>query len=131
MNQPGDEFARRIVAYLDYGADHLEPGTRDRLVEARKLALARYQEQPKTLKGLVWAGNAAVRYAEHRFHGARYLIAAAALVAAVLGIAYWQSMLPGPANELAEIDAKLLADELPINAYLDKGFDSWLKRSSR
>lgn len=130
MNQSGDEFARRIVAYLDYGADHLEPGTRDRLAEARKLALARYQEQPRTLKGLVWAGNAAARYGERHFHGARYLIAVAALIAAMLGIAYWQR-LPGPANELAEIDAKLLADELPINAYLDKGFDSWLKRSSR
>jgi hypothetical protein len=32
---------------------------------------------------------------------------------------------------LAEVDAGLLTDELPINAYLDKGFDSWLKRSSR
>jgi len=25
----------------------------------------------------------------------------------------------------------LLTDELPLNAYLDRGFDSWLKRSAR
>ena len=33
--------------------------------------------------------------------------------------------------ELAEIDAGLLTDELPISAYLDKGFDSWVTGSSR
>jgi hypothetical protein len=25
----------------------------------------------------------------------------------------------------------LLTDDLPINAYLDQGFDSWLKRAPR
>jgi hypothetical protein len=66
---------------------------------------------------------------EHGFHGARLLIGAAALVIATTGVLYWQSA--GPVNGFAEIDAYLLTDELPINAYLDKGFDSWLKRSSR
>ena len=47
----------------------------------------------------------------------------------MIGIAYWQNG-SSPASEMAEIDAGLLSDELPINAYLDKGFDSWLKRSS-
>lgn len=131
MNQPGDEFARKIVAHLDYGADHLDPVTRDRLLEARRLALARYQEQPQVSWSLAWAGNAAARHGERPPQGVRYFIAAAAfLIAAVLGIAYWQT-LSGPVSELAEIDLRLLTDELPIDAYLDKGFDSWLKRSSR
>jgi hypothetical protein len=57
------------------------------------------------------------------------MIAATAVALAMAGVVYWQSTKP--ANGLAEIDAYLLTDELPINAYLDKGFDSWLKRSSR
>jgi hypothetical protein len=57
------------------------------------------------------------------------LIAATALVLAMAGVLYWQSTRP--TNGIAEIDLYLLTDELPINAYLDKGFDSWLKRSSR
>jgi hypothetical protein len=57
------------------------------------------------------------------------LIAAAALALATAGVVYWQNA--GPANGLTDIDLYLLTDELPINAYLDKGFDSWLKRSSR
>ena len=30
--------------------------------------------------------------------------------------------------EFADIDSQLLADDLPIDAYLDKGFDAWLKK---
>ena len=30
--------------------------------------------------------------------------------------------------ELAEIDSQLLTDDLPIDAYLDRGFQNWLKR---
>jgi hypothetical protein len=130
MNQPEhDELARRIVQHLDYGVDHLEAGTRERLLAARKVALSHYHEQPATVTGLAWAGRAAARLTDHRFYGARQLVTISALVLALVGIAYWQSV--GTTNSYAEIDSDLLADELPLNAYLDKGFDSWLKRSSR
>jgi len=130
MNEPNDELARRIARHLDFSADHVSPSTRERLLEARKHALSRFQEPAR---GYAWAGGALARWGDHHFLAPRYLIAAAALVAALGGIAWWQSLQNGSsiANELAEIDAGLLTDELPINAYLDKGFDSWLKRSSR
>ena len=32
--------------------------------------------------------------------------------------------------ELGEIDSALLADELPISAFTDIGFDAWLKHNS-
>jgi hypothetical protein len=32
--------------------------------------------------------------------------------------------------EVEEIDALLLADDLPLDAYLDKGFEAWLKKRS-
>lgn len=129
MNQPEHELAGKIVQHLDYGVEHLDAGAGERLLAARKLALARYRERPEPVLGLVWAGKAVARISEHRFHGARHMIAVAALILGLVGFAYWQSM--GPVNDLADIDASLLADELPINAYLDKGFDSWLKRASR
>ena len=130
MKQSHEELARRIVQHLDYSSDHLDQTTRGRLLDARKVALSHYKEQSEPVWGLAWAGEGTKRFAEHRLHGARYLVVGAALIAALLGIAYWQSV-SAPANELAEIDAGLLTDELPINAYLDKGFDSWLKRSPR
>lgn len=127
MNRPEDELAKKVVQYLDYGVDQLEPGVRERLAAARRSALSHYREKPATVLGLAWAG-AAHWLTGHRSHSA-LLIVATALVVATAGAIYWRSA--GTANGLAEIDAYLLTDELPINAYLDKGFDSWLKRSSR
>ena len=34
------------------------------------------------------------------------------------------------AAEVEELDAQLLTDDLPIDAYLDRGFDAWLKKVS-
>jgi len=129
MNRPEHELAKKVVQYLDYGVEHLEPSVRERLGAARRSALSHYRERPATVLGLAWAGQAAHWLTEHRFRSARLLIAAAALVLATAGVIYWQTA--GPSNGLTDIDLNLLTDELPINAYLDKGFDSWLKRSSR
>ena len=120
MNQPEHELARKLVEYLDDGLDHIEPRVRDRLAAARREALSHYRAQPATVIGPVLVGW----LAEHRL-----LLAAAALVVAMAGVLYWQSARP--ANGLAELETYLLTDDLPVNAYLDKGFDSWLKRSSR
>jgi hypothetical protein len=129
MNPPEHELATKIVQHLDYGLDRLEPGTRERLAAARRAALSRYRAAPEPVLGLAWAGQAMTRIMEHRLSGTTFMVAVAALVVATTGVIYWQS--PGPANDLADIEISLLTDELPINAYLDKGFDSWLKRSSR
>lgn len=129
MNQPENELARRIVEHLDAGVDQLDPATRERLLAARERALGRYRVQPAPVLGLAWAGQAIARVSEHRFYSVRNLVAVTALVLGLTGLAIWNSL--GPTNELADIDAGLLTDELPINAYLDKGFDSWLERASR
>jgi hypothetical protein len=129
MNEPYEELARKIVRHLDFGADHVDQPTRQRLLDVRKVALSHYRERVRPAWGLAWSGQAISRRGEQHFFGSRYLVATAALVVALIGIAYWQNG-SGPSNELAEIDVGLLTDELPINAYLDRGFDSWLKRSS-
>jgi uncharacterized protein DUF3619 len=130
MNTTDDELARRIIQHLDFGADHIEPRTRERLLEARKAALSHYKEELQPARGLAWAGGALTRR-ESSFFSPRNVIAGAALIAVLIGMAYWQNNGSNPANELADIDVGLLTEDLPINAYLDKGFDSWLKRSSR
>ncbi len=129
MNQPEHEFASGIIRHLEYGVAQLDSGTRERLAAARNVALSRYREQPEPVAGLAWAGPMVSRLGGQRWTGARHLVASSALVLALGGVAYWQST--APVNELAELDTGLLTDELPINAYLDKGFDSWLKRPSR
>lgn len=124
--QPEQEqqLARRIVACLDEGLDRLDAGTRERLATARRTALARYQEAP----ALSLAGGLGEFVQNHLF-GTRVAVALTALVIATASVVYWQSVAPN--GDSADLEIALLTDELPINAYLDKGFDSWLKRSPR
>ena len=130
MNQPEQELARKLVQRLDDGVDRLAPDVRERLATARRAALSQYREQSAPVLGLSWAGQAAGKLGAHRLYEGRNLVAVAAFMLALGGIAWWQ-VTNNPVNDIADIDTSLLTDELPVNAYLDKGFDSWLKRSSR
>lgn len=125
MNQE-EELARRIAQVLDQGTERFTAQQRERLKVARQLALSRYSAGNAPAWAPAWAGNVS-RFTEHPVFGIRYLVPIAALVLGLLGAVYLQN---GATGEIADIDAGLLTDELPINAYLDKGFDSWLTRSS-
>lgn len=126
MNEQ-DELARRIVKLLDESADNIGSEQRERLRAARSMALA-HRVAPQPAWTAVLAGNVS-QLTEYRLFGVRYLIPMAALVLGLMGVVYMNSN--GTSSDIADIDAGLLTDELPINAYLDKGFDSWLKRSPR
>ena len=127
MNEP--ELARKIVQHLDHGLDQIKQGTLYQLQSARKAALDRYREAPQPVLGLAWAGDIAFRISHSRYFNARNLLALGLLLLSLIGVTYWQVMTQ--ANDIAEIDASLLTSDLPINAYLDSGFEAWLKRSSQ
>ena len=50
------------------------------------------------------------------------------LVGGLLAINGWQQTQR--VAEVEEIDALLLTDDLPLDAFLDKGFEAWLKKRS-
>ena len=127
MNQE-DELATRIAKLLDEGSEGLTPGQRERLAQARRLALSRHQVQAQPALVPAWAGRVS-HFTEQSVLGVRYLIPFAALLLGLMGVVYVNSGTVS--SEMADIDAGLLTDELPLNAYLDQGFDSWLKRFSR
>lgn len=126
MNE--QDLARQIVQRLNGGLDNIKQGTLYQLQSARQAALDRYREAPQPVFGLAVAGNVAPSLSHSRYFNARYVAAAALLVLSLIGISYWQFVM---SNDVAEIDVSLLTSELPINAYLDSGFDAWLKRSSQ
>ena len=78
---------------------------------------------------MAWAGNLASRVSQNRYFNARNVLALGLLVLSLIGITYWQLVVQ--ANDMADVDANLLTDDLPINAYLDTNFEAWLKRSSQ
>ncbi|MCX7139664.1 MAG: DUF3619 family protein [Proteobacteria bacterium] len=122
MNEP--EFGLKIKQQLDQSLD-LKPAELDRLRAARERALKR-QRIAEPVFGLVWVDAVMGRMSGNPA-STGIALAGAALIMALVGIQYWQQT--PTVEEIEEIDAALLTSELPINAYLDKSFDSWLKRS--
>jgi len=121
MNE--QQFGNRIRHLLNQGLQ-LDAGTTERLRAARQAALARQRPEPTPV--LRWADNVFGGELSWGSLSARVLLPALALVIATAGIYSWQEKQR--LAEIAEIDAQLLTDELPIDAYLDRGFQNWLKK---
>lgn len=126
MNE--QELAKQIVQHLDQGLGQIKQGSLYRLQSARMAALEHYRDVAQSAFAPAWAGDIAYRVSHSRHFNLRNLIAAGMLALGMIGVTYWQIAMQ---NDIAEIDAGLLADELPISAYLDSGFEAWLKRSSQ
>jgi hypothetical protein len=117
------QFASRIRHLLDQGT-RLDTATADKLRKARELALSRQRPEPAPV--LAWADNVFGNGWGWGGLSARVLLPAAALIVAVAGIYNWQEKQR--LAEVVEIDSQLLTDDLPIDAYLDRGFQNWLKK---
>jgi hypothetical protein len=126
-NHPHDEqeFAYKVGHVLDHGTGSLARNTCDKLQAARTLALA---HQKMAVAGLSLAGVGQV-VGDVLLPQVRTLVALFALAFGVVGTYYWNSFQRAAEN--AEIDSALLADDLPINAYLDRGFRTWLDNTAQ
>lgn len=122
-----NELAAKIAGLLNQAVHELDAQTSAKLLEARKEALAHFREKPAHAWVPAWAAVAVGRITEPFSQNLRVGFVLLALLLSLAGIVAWQSMSQS-GNDVAELDEALLTDELPINAYLDKGFDSWLKR---
>jgi len=124
MNEP--QFGNKVRQILNEGS-RLDDSTLGRLRDAREQALKHQRiEQPAT--GLAWAGGLLGRFGGFAGISFRLVLPLAVLVGGLLAIHGWQQNLR--VAEVEEIDALLLTDDLPLDAYLDKGFEAWLKKRS-
>lgn len=118
-------FGYRIRQTLNQGLS-LDAQTLVRLKAAREQALANQRVAVRN-PVFAWANNITGRNGSSSFVS-RILLPAAVLIVGLFAINNWhQSQL---VQEMVEIDAAMLTGDLPLDAYLDKGFDAWLKRSS-
>ncbi|MCB1900562.1 MAG: DUF3619 family protein [Rhodocyclaceae bacterium] len=114
--------ARKMTLVLDRGVDRLDVRTASRLAASRRQAL-----------GMLGApGGAGSRRGAWRFLLAPLARGLAALLlvgGVVIAADYWkgEQLL----RESSEVDAALLSDDLPIDAYLDSGFRAWLAEDAR
>lgn len=131
------EFALQVRRALDENAARIPPATTDRLAAARRAALARKKPEavhaPAFAPVFVGAGTLAhlpQPEPSRRLPRLRKLALAwpvLALVIGLAGIAWWEDHQR--TAELADIDAAMLSDDLPLNAYLDHGFNAYLTRN--
>jgi hypothetical protein len=137
MNTDDLNFAYKVRHALNERLDALPASTSDRLAQARKMALARkkaHVEAPLTVRvaktelasaggggflsqGFGWLGRMGV------------VVPMLVLVAGLTGIYQYEQQQR--IADLAELDAAVLSDELPLSAYLDHGFNAYLSQSEQ
>jgi hypothetical protein len=130
MSRDDQDFAGKITTYLDQGAAGLKAGTAYRLQLARQEALARLADpQRVALRRLAPAhanGGSGTAGGDRSFWASgRLWLGIALIVAASFGIHQWQAYQQ--LRDIEETDAAILSSDLPIDAYLDRGFQNWLK----
>jgi hypothetical protein len=116
------KFANKIRQALNESS-RVDARIARRLADARERAvLAR---KPEREPALAWAGGG---FGGVGGFSLRVLLPVLLLVAGLLAIYTWQE--EQRAADIEELDAMLLTSELPIDAYLDRGFEAWLKKVS-
>jgi hypothetical protein len=118
------EFAEKLKPWLERSAESVGEMQATRLRAARLRALDSWRE-PVSMLGLVTVSGGTLTTI-------KYSIVQRALlwipIIALIGTLAVQTLNQEP--DLGELDAQLLTGELPIDAFLDKDFDSWLRNAS-
>ena len=130
MIRDEDQFAKKIAEHLNAGTAALRAGTAYKLQQARAKALARldpaYAPQTELVHALAGSGG---RSAPGLRRGMWLGFAVLLLAAGFFGYQQWS--LYQQTRELAELDLQILTSDLPIDAYVDRGFQTWLTSYQR
>jgi hypothetical protein len=120
-----EEIGRRVARQLESSLDRIEPAITRQLAAARAAAMDLARDTSLAHGVASWSAGGARLGGMPRGHGLRrYWLPAAVLAAGLAAIISWNTITVPQDDE-----TELLADELPLNAFLDKGFDEWLASS--
>ena len=125
MNE--QHFGRQIRKALDHGL-FLDDDTTARLRAARNLALDRHRVARPSAVFARLLQPAGPGTGEPRSLLSRLLVPALVLSVGLIVVNNWYQAQVS--QDLVQIDTAVLTGDLPIDAYLDTGFNAWLKHSS-
>jgi hypothetical protein len=131
-SHPQDAFGRRVAVRLDAATAELPHNITERLRAARVQAVSsrKLAAMQPALRMTVSGGEAALGFGEPGLWGRiGAVLPLIVLVAGLVAIDFIQN--ERRANEVAEVDAALLTDDLPPSAYADPGFVQFLKAGGR
>jgi len=122
-----DRVGKALRPYFDAAAQNIKPGIAYRLAEARRSAIASLDAETATNtvasgSALAMAGGTAHRMTDWRFWGTGLILAA---LLSTYGYQQWDEIVT--ARDTADVDVMLLADDVPVDALLDKGFSHFLR----
>lgn len=134
MNEP--EFAGRICRVLDEELEQLPERVTTRLAAARSAALTKAPslrtnaaprrtaaaERPATPRTTPRAGGAWLRWLP-------VPLATMLFAVCLLGVWHWSDLRR--AQEIAALDVAILADDVPLAIYADRGFGVYLRNTGR
>ncbi len=127
MNIDDLNFAYKVRHALNEKLDNLPASTTERLASARKTAVSRKKAHVAVrVSQHAVAGNAGNFFSAHFawFNRVGVAVPLLVLVAGLAGIYQYEEQQR--IAEIAELDAAVLSDELPVTAYLDTGFNAYL-----
>jgi len=120
------EFANKIKQDLNYGTGHLQSQVTDRLRQSRERAMEVFAAKAVSENAYAFAGHHG--HSHPHFSASRKWLSFAIIPLLLIGVMYWQQL---ENNREENIDAALLASDIPLNAFVDKNFQSWLDQSSQ
>jgi hypothetical protein len=131
MNTDDINLAYKIRHALNENLEQLPASTTERLASARAQALSRKKaDAPLRQRQQAGGRTRADRGGVAALFGAPWMARAVAvvpLVAMVAGlVGVYQYQQEQRVAELADLDAAVMSDELPLTAYTDHGFNAYL-----
>jgi hypothetical protein len=122
-----DQFGRASATLLNEGAQVLPKNIKERLYAARMKAISVRKPEKVLVQKPVLAGITGNWSfgSNARWDSVSWIAPLVVLVFGLIAIAQWQD--DSRINDIAEVDAALLSDDVPPDAYADSGFMAFLK----
>lgn len=130
MNHEQDS-AKEIIAYLEASTAEISPDLLASLADSRERAVTLLARHHELAAGASRNGVAGVLRLFGETLQQHRIMMSAGLVASAVFVAFLVTQQFSGQQALDHGDAFLLASELPPEAYLDRGFDVWLERTSQ
>ena len=134
MNTDDINLAYKIRHALNENLDNLPASTTERLAAARALALSR-RKADAPLRAQAATRDRGPLFDVATLFSAKWMTRAAVaapLLAMVVGlVGVYQVQREQRTAELADLDAAVLSDDLPLTAYTDHGFNAYLAQQQQ
>jgi hypothetical protein len=120
-----NEFGTKVARYLNTGLSQIDDDKLARLRVARERAMDAFREPVMVTRLATAYGPDSGLLGWLR----KPLFWVPALVLAAAAVTYIATSQDGGFDDVGELDAKLLTGELPIDAFLDKDFATWVSET--